>query len=303
MLQPTVLKYFAEVARTGSLRLAADEQDIAPSALSRQISQLERFLDAKLFKRTTKGMQLTAVGRELHLFVEENTRSLDSLLQRIEDIDELRHGAVQIAAIEGSTTSFLPNVLTRFSKKYPGIRFDVCICGSNDVAHRVGRGDSEIGLAFNCPSRDDVSLHARIPQPLLLVGNPKHSELKKGPQALSQLSEAKFALPNRRFGIRRLVDQALQASQTKLEIAFESDSLHLIKQIVSQTDMLTCLPSIVFDREASSDVLGSCPLEDRLCLSATIDVITPHGRALSGAARRFVSFLVQAAEQRSRSHV
>lgn len=65
MLQPHALKYFAEVARHGSLRMAADLQEIAPSALSRQITQLEKFLDAKLFKRTAKGMQLTEVGLEL----------------------------------------------------------------------------------------------------------------------------------------------------------------------------------------------------------------------------------------------
>ena len=45
MLQPHALKYFAEVARHGSLRMAADLQEIAPSALSRQITQLEKFLD------------------------------------------------------------------------------------------------------------------------------------------------------------------------------------------------------------------------------------------------------------------
>lgn len=299
MLQPIVLRYFAEVARTGSLRLAADQQDIAPSAVSRQIAQLEKHLDAKLFLRTAKGMQLTAVGRELHAFIEENNRSLDALLQRIEDIDELRHGAVQIAAIEGSTTSFLPDVLSQFSQAYPGIKFEVYVCGSNDVAQRVASGESEVGIAFNCPSRDDITLRTRIPQPLYLVGHPSHPELQKGARVISDLSQARFALPNRRFGIRRLVDQALRASQAQINIVFESDSLHLIKQMAAQTDMLTLLPDIVFDREAANDVLGFCPLDDRLCASASIDVITPYGRTLSGASRRFLSAVLEAAQKRS----
>ncbi|MEN9886086.1 MAG: hypothetical protein RL758_664 [Pseudomonadota bacterium] len=296
MLQPLVLKYFAEVARHGSLRTAADLQEIAPSALSRQITQLEKFLDAKLFVRTAKGMQLTEVGRELQLFVEENNRGLDALLQRIEDIDELRHGAVRIASIEGATNSFLPDAMARFSASFPGIKFEVVVCGSNDVAHRVSRGDSEIGLAFNCPSREDVILRSRIPQPLTLVARPGHPILQGEPITFAQLKAFQFALPNRRFGIRRLIDQTLKASHTELNIVFEADSLQLIKQLVAQTDLLTCLPRIVFDRELAQHTLAMRPLKDPLCSAASIDIITPYVRAPSGASRKFLSVLLETAK-------
>lgn len=296
MIQPHVLKYFADVARHGSLRMAADMEEIAPSAISRQIKQLEEYLDAKLFYRTVKGMQLTEVGRELYLYVEENNRSVQALLQRIEDIDELRHGAVRIASIEGATNIFLPEVVSRFAASFPGIKFEVIVCGSNDVAHRVGRGESEIGLAFNCPSRDDVILRARIPQPLNLVARYGHPILQGGAKAFCQLKDLHFALPNRRFGIRRLIDQTLHISQTELTTVFESDSLQLIKQLVSQTDMLTCLPKIVFEREVANQTLAAIPLQDSLCSKASIDIITQHSRIPSGAARKFLSTLLETAK-------
>ena len=296
MLQPHALKYFAEVARHGSLRMAADLQEIAPSALSRQITQLEKFLDAKLFKRTAKGMQLTEVGRELFLFVEENNRSVDALMQRIEDIDELRHGVVRISTIEGATTSFLPDALARFSASFPGIKFEVVVCGSNDVAHRVGRGESEIGLAFNCPSREDVILQTRISQPLNLVARPDHPILQEGATTFFQLKGLQFALPNHRFGIRRLIDQTLRASKTEITVAFEADSLQLIKQLVSQTNMVTCLPKIVFERELTNGSLAASLLKDPLCSSASIDIITQQSRAPSGAARKFLATLLEIAK-------
>ena len=296
MLQPHVLKYFADVARHGSLRMAADLQDIAPSALSRQITQLEKFLDAKLFQRTAKGMQLTEVGRELYIFVEENNRSVEALLQRIEDIDELRHGAVRIASIEGATTSLLPDALARFSGSFPGIKFEVVVCGSNDVVHRVGRGESEIGLAFNCPSREDLILRARIPQPLNLVARPNHPALQNGAAKFSQLQGSQFALPNRQFGIRRLIDQTLRSSQIDLSIAFEADSLQLIKQLVSQTDLVTCLPQIVFERELFNRTLAAVPLNDPLCSAASIDIITPQSRTPSRATRKFLAMVLDAAK-------
>ena len=57
--------YFDEVARKGGLRRAADVLRIAPSAVDRQIIQLEEEVGAKLFERTPTGMRLTAAGELL----------------------------------------------------------------------------------------------------------------------------------------------------------------------------------------------------------------------------------------------
>lgn len=300
MLQSHVLRHFAEVARTGSLRVTADQQEIAPSALSRQINQLEKFLDTKLFIRSTKGMQLTEVGRELYLYIEENNKSIDALLQRIEDIDELRHGSVRIATIEGAIISFLPALMARFTDGFPGIRFEVVVCGSNDVADRVGSGDSEIGIAFNCPSRDDLLLRARIPQPIQLVAHKSHPVLKRSSLCFSEMKNLRFALPTRQFGIRRIIEQALRAHNIEGAIAFESDSLQLIKRVIAQTDMVTCMPDIVFEQEVADQALVARPIQDRACAATTIDIVTTHGRALTGAARRFMMILLEAGKEKAK---
>jgi DNA-binding transcriptional LysR family regulator len=166
------------------------------------------------------------------------------------------------------------------------------------VADRVGSGDSEIGIAFNCPSRDDLVLKARIPQPLHLVGHRHHPALQRNMAAFDHLAGLRLALPTRQFGIRRLIEQALRAHRVEGHIAFESDSLLLIKQIVAQTDMVTCLPEIVFEREVSNNRLAACPIADRLCSAASIDIVTPHGRALSGAARQFLNILTETAREK-----
>ena len=54
------LRYFYEVAKYGSFRLAADRIHIAASAISRQIQLLEQELEVKLFARDRKGLRLTA---------------------------------------------------------------------------------------------------------------------------------------------------------------------------------------------------------------------------------------------------
>jgi DNA-binding transcriptional LysR family regulator len=65
LIQPQSLKYFAEVARTGSLRQASETFFVAPSAISKQISNLERELGAALFDRSPRGVVLTLAGQLL----------------------------------------------------------------------------------------------------------------------------------------------------------------------------------------------------------------------------------------------
>ncbi|MGA1253031.1 MAG: LysR substrate-binding domain-containing protein, partial [Burkholderiaceae bacterium] len=81
-----------------------------------------------------------------------------------------------------------------------------------------------------------------------------------------------------------------------LTIAFEADSLQLIKRLVSKTSMLTCLPRIVFEQELDIQSLAACPLRDPLCSTASIDIITPNLRAPSGAARKFLAMLLDTAK-------
>src|SRR5690242_3283210 len=59
------LRYCCAVARTGSFTRAAIDEGVAQPSLSQQISKLEDTLDAKLFDRLGRSVQLTEYGRTL----------------------------------------------------------------------------------------------------------------------------------------------------------------------------------------------------------------------------------------------
>ena len=58
-MQTPALRYFLAVVRTGSISAAAQRLRVAGSAVSRQIANLEKELDAALFERRSHGMILT----------------------------------------------------------------------------------------------------------------------------------------------------------------------------------------------------------------------------------------------------
>jgi DNA-binding transcriptional LysR family regulator len=291
MLQPKGAKYFAEVARTGSLRHAAETFDIAPSAISRQITQLEQELGTVLFERSTRGMILTEGGVVLLEYIKESEARLEQVQIRLDDLTQLRRGTVRIATVEAVTNKFLPSALVSFHEKYSGISFEVTVCGTRDVAERVATNASEVGLAFNPPSRHDLVLRARIPQPLQLICAPGHHFDAGGVLSMKQLDGAAVALPARNFGIRRLVDEAAESAGIRLDVVLEADSLQLIKNVVSSSNLVSFMPPLTFAQELAGGTLAAVELDGKVFSRASIDVLTAQGHEPSQAARHFLSFM------------
>jgi DNA-binding transcriptional LysR family regulator len=204
---------------------------------------------------------------------------------------------VRLAVVEATAHDFLPRVLERFSRTHPGIEFRVSILGSAEVAERLLAHEVDVALAFNSPSRDDLMLRARMPQPLQLIGAPGHALLAGEPPTMRQLDGVAAALPDRSFGIRRLVDQAAAAAGIRLRIALEANSLQLIRNVVAATELVSFMPELTFRREAAAGTLSAMPLQGTAFARASIDVLTARGHDLSHAARRFVTVLAQAARR------
>jgi DNA-binding transcriptional LysR family regulator len=239
LIQPQSLKYFAEVARTGSLRQASETFFVAPSAISKQISNLERELGAALFDRSPRGVVLTVAGQLLLDYVSANTRRVEELYAAMDDLSSLRHGLVRIALVEAAVQSFIPDLITEFSSIYPGILVHLDVCGTAQIVEALVNHNADIGMAFNVLNRDDINLHGRSVQPMQMICRPEHPMAKRKSVSMSELMNARIALPTRTFGIRYLIDKAAERANIKLRAAIEANSLQVIKNLCRQSDVVS----------------------------------------------------------------
>ena len=112
-LRPThasVLRYFVEVARCGSVRRASEKLYVAASAVNRQILKLEDELGTELFDRIPNGMRLNAAGERLLRHVQT---TLHDFVTRSE-LDALkgdRTGHVKVASMDSLFVDLLPSAI------------------------------------------------------------------------------------------------------------------------------------------------------------------------------------------------
>ncbi|AHF92131.1 LysR family transcriptional regulator [Opitutaceae bacterium TAV5] len=119
------LVYFREVARLLHFRKAAESLAVAQPALSRQIAQLEQALDAPLFLRSRRRVELTAAGKALAERIEPLLRSLSLVPGELQALAEGETGHLRLGFTGLAMATVLPGILREFHKKHPRIRLEL----------------------------------------------------------------------------------------------------------------------------------------------------------------------------------
>nr|WP_256807674.1 LysR family transcriptional regulator [Bradyrhizobium sp. Bra64] len=283
-----------EVVDCGSIRLAADRLQIAPSAISRQIQVLEHRFGAPLLLRSRTGIEATEQGKLVARYVQCAKRDLDRLKSSIDDLSGLRRGRVVLATVEATQGRVLPECISAFRAKFPGVDLEVRILGTHQVSETLLKEEADIGIALDPPLRNELLLRMRWPQPLQAVMQPGHELTQRsGSLRLKEVLEWPHILPDRSFGIRSLIERAANKVGAVTRPFLETNSLDVAKTIAISTNALTVLPPEALFRELAAGSLVTLGIDDPLLVKATIDVMTLRTKPLSKAAETLLRFVRQ----------
>lgn len=139
------LKYALEVDRAGSISQAADNLYMGQPNLSKAIKELEQALNINIFKRTSKGVHITAEGREFLHYAKGILRQyeeMEALGQRCgQDVQRLRVAVPRASYIVDAFTTLLVELDTE-----KPIEFDFAETNALRAIQHVSDGISDIGV-------------------------------------------------------------------------------------------------------------------------------------------------------------
>ena len=179
-----VLAYVDAVARSGSIRKAADQLHISSTALNRTILALERDLGAPLFERLQNGVRPSAAGEAYILFARRTLGEAARLRSEVEDLRGLRRGRVSVATIQSVAGTMLPAAIGAYQALHPGVSFNVAIAGNDSVLAALAADEVELGIAFNAPPGREITVLAGIEQSFCAVMAADHDLAGRGTIAL-----------------------------------------------------------------------------------------------------------------------
>lgn len=141
-----VLKYFLAVAKEENISKAAQLLHITQPTLSRQLSELETELGARLFIRGRRRTILTDDGFLLKKRAEEITSLVRKTQQEFHKSDAIIAGEVYIGCAETKAMQILAGIARKLQKKHSDIRYHLFSAKADDVIERLDRGLLDFGL-------------------------------------------------------------------------------------------------------------------------------------------------------------
>ncbi|MFT4181493.1 MAG: LysR substrate-binding domain-containing protein [Rhizobium sp.] len=168
------LAIFVAVAEREHLTHAAEAIHLTPSAVSTAIKNLEAYYGVELFHRVGRRIELTETGR---IFLGEaratlaRVRSAELMLS---ELGGLQRGRLSLCASQTIASYWLPPILMRFRKDYPGIDLDLTIGNTRTVTEAVIEGSAELGFVEGEVDAPVLSMKVVAQDALVIVVPPGH---------------------------------------------------------------------------------------------------------------------------------
>src|SRR5512143_1582899 len=209
-MQIESLKVFCDLAETESFTKAAQINGVTQSAVSQQISSLERQFKSLLIESSKKKFRLTREGQVLYDYSKQVIATYDALHSKLQEIKDIISGTIRVATIYSIGLHDLPPYLKKFLKSYPTVNVHVAYRRSNQVYEDVLGNVVDMGLVAY-PTRDaKLEIVPLRKEPMVLVCHPQHPLAKSKSVRLKEISGQKFVAFEADIPTRRAIDKALR---------------------------------------------------------------------------------------------
>ncbi|EAV41191.1 transcriptional regulator, LysR family protein [Stappia aggregata IAM 12614] len=202
-MQLQAIAYFNELARCRSIREAAQNLGVSPTAISRQLENLEYHFGAPLVDRTARGIELTAAGELLVQRSRSAMREFDLARQLIDDMRGLQRGEVTVYVNGATGGAILAGVLSGFSRDFPAIRANLLEGSATEALKSVHEGDADMALTLFSPSEPKVTARSRVPVRHAAILSPAHPAAGVREVSLETLCAYPLAMPDTSFSCGR----------------------------------------------------------------------------------------------------
>jgi DNA-binding transcriptional LysR family regulator len=281
------LRAFTQVAGRLSFLEASEHLAISPSALTRRIKRLETVMGVDLFKRTTRRVALTPMGRDFLPHAEAVIGTYDDCMRWFEASS---HGAAErltIACVPTIARNLLPRLVSDYASRWPDVRIRIVENHMATLLRQVTDGDVDLGIGFLPAPSPGVLLDELMVDPYDLACPKNHPLAALARVTWADLKTHSLIVSGSgsNSGNRRVLDAVLKQLDWEPGRLVQIEHLSTALGLVEAGLGITVVPRSALTPELRQR-LAIQPLGEPL-VSRTIGVLRLRGSTLSPAARQF----------------
>ncbi|WP_269507271.1 LysR family transcriptional regulator [Burkholderia sp. IMCC1007] len=283
------LRVYAAAIEERSLAAAAERENIALSAVSRRISDLECRSGITLLNRHDRGVTPTSAGEALFSRLGDAFAIFEQIASELDAMRSGTLGRVRIQAHMSAASLLLPERLAAFKTENPTVDIEVEEVTSVEIVHSVQMGRTDIGFvsATTVPSSLCCS---QWHQDELMVALPEaHPLARESTLRFDSLLEYPFISMQKGSALHKIFQHAAEERGRQLNVIAHSSSFESARRMVAAGLGLSILPQLALQGPASQNVEAR-KIDEPWALRSLLMIHRPVDQ-LPASARSLVSYL------------
>ena len=289
-MQLESLKVFCDLAETKSFTKAAQINSVTQSAVSQQISSLEKTFKSLLIERSKQQFRLTREGQELYDYSKQIIHTYESLHSKLQDLKDIISGTIRVATIYSIGLHDLPPYIKKFMKSYPTVNVHVEYRRSNQVYDDVLSNVVDLGLVAYPTKDSKLEIVPLRKEPLVLICHPQHPFAKQKNLKLKALAGQKIIGFEPDIPTRKALDKILREYGVEVKVVMEFDNVETVKRAVEIDAGISIVPLGTVTQEINKNTLAAVEIEDGEFFRP-LAAIYKKNKVLSPAMKQFLTIL------------
>ena len=289
-MQIESLKVFCDLAETESFTKAAQINDVTQSAVSQQISSLEKQFKALLIERSKKKFRLTREGQVLYDYSKQIIQTYDSLRHKVQEIKDIVSGSIRVTTIYSIGLHDLPPYIKKFLKAHPTVNISVEYRRASQVYEDVLGNITDLGLVAY-PNKDHRLEMTPLRKDLLvLICHPGHPFAKHKTVKLAELQNQKFIGFEPDIPTRKAIDKILKDREVSVNHVMEFDNIETVKRAVEIDAGISIVPQGTVAQEVAKHTLAQVEIDDA-DFFRPLAAVYKKNKVLSPAMKQFLELI------------
>lgn len=289
--------YFIAVAKTGSLRKAADQLYISVSAIHRQIALAEEEFGIDLFERLPNGLKLTLAGELLYADLIKWHKEFQLTRNRFDEIQGLSRGTIDCGLITALSDGFVLDSIQYMYENYPWINFNFHIQDSEKVSNMIMDAEIDFGILLNPKGHHQLEVLAFVEIPIGFVLPKDHPLTKTEKIHLSDTLNDQHLIPSAPLIIQDYVQTLYKHYQLVPQHQLECNDIRMIMSLIQRNLGIGLLSYIDVYPYLERDELCFKPIREKGLYPLTLALCVAPKRQLSRVSQVMIKHLIEQIER------
>ena len=245
------LRIFEAVAAERSFSRAAERLHLTQPGVSMHVRDLEARAGLPLIERIGRRFELTEAGRDLLDAARGVTRALEEAQQRIDALQGLRRGRLDIAIIS-TAKYFAPRLLAAFQARYPDASIRLAVSNRTQVIEQLNENRVDLAIMGRPPDGGGMSATAFADNPQVIIAAPDHPLAGARSIERDRVADERFLVRESGSGTRLAMEAFFREAGVAAPTGMEMASNETIKQAVMAGMGLSFLSRHTIDLEVET---------------------------------------------------